>query len=64
MTNTLVLLTSSLFVVIALGAIRSEMKSIAAKALYAAIGCGVAFIGLKVFEYTTLPARPCTSVSE
>ena len=53
-TNTLVLLTSSLFVVIALGAIRSGMKSIATKALYAAIGCGLAFIGLKVFEYVAL----------
>src|SRR3954451_12696306 len=34
-TNTLVLLTSSLCVVVALGAIRSGMKSMATKALYA-----------------------------
>ncbi|RDH78874.1 cytochrome c oxidase subunit 3 family protein [Mycolicibacterium moriokaense] len=53
-TNTLVLLTSSLFVVAALGATRAGMKSVAAKALYAAIGCGVAFIGLKVVEYVSL----------
>jgi nitric oxide reductase NorE protein len=53
-TNTLVLLTSSLCVVIAMGAMRSGMKSIAAKALYAAIGCGLVFIGLKVFEYVAL----------
>jgi nitric oxide reductase NorE protein len=53
-TNTLVLLTSSLFVVIALGAIRSGMESTATKALYAAIGCGLVFIGLKVFEYAAL----------
>ncbi len=53
-TNTLVLLTSSLCVVIALGAIRSGVKAVAAKALYAAIACGLMFIGLKVFEYTSL----------
>lgn len=53
-TNTLVLLTSSLFVVIALGAIRSGMKSIASQALTAAIGCGLLFIALKVYEYVAL----------
>jgi nitric oxide reductase NorE protein len=53
-TNTLVLLTSSLLVVIALGAIRSGAKSIATTALYAAIACGLTFIGLKVFEYVAL----------
>ena len=53
-TNTLVLLTSSLCVVIAMGAIRSGLKSIATKAFYAAIGCGLLFIGLKVFEYVAL----------
>ena len=53
-TNTLVLLTSSLFVVVALNAIRSQMRSVATKALYAAVGCGLAFIGLKVFEYVAL----------
>ena len=30
------------------------MRSIATKALYAAIGCGLLFIGLKVFEYVAL----------
>jgi nitric oxide reductase NorE protein len=53
-TNTLVLLTSSLFVVVALNAVRSQMRSVATKALCAAIGCGLAFIGLKVFEYVAL----------
>jgi nitric oxide reductase NorE protein len=53
-TNTLVLLTSSLFVVVALSAIRSGMRSVATKALCAAIGCGLVFIGLKVFEYVAL----------
>lgn len=53
-TNTLVLLTSSLCVVIALGAIRSGLRSIATTALFAAIGCGLVFIGLKVYEYVAL----------
>ncbi|GFG54174.1 cytochrome c oxidase subunit III [Mycolicibacterium agri] len=53
-TNTLVLLTSSLFVVAALGAIRSRMRPLAANALYAAFGCGLLFVGLKVFEYVAL----------
>jgi nitric oxide reductase NorE protein len=53
-TNTLVLLTSSLCVVVALGAIRLGLKSIATKALCAAIACGLVFIGLKVFEYVAL----------
>lgn len=52
--NTLVLLTSSLCVVVALGAVRAGAKSIATNAVYAAIGCGLLFIGLKVFEYVTL----------
>ena len=53
-TNTLVLLTSSLCVVMALGAIRSGMKSIATRALCAAIGCGLVFVALKVYEYVAL----------
>jgi nitric oxide reductase NorE protein len=53
-TNTLVLLTSSLFVVIAMNAIRLGLKSIATKALYAAIACGLVFIGLKAIEYVAL----------
>jgi len=53
-TNTLVLLTSSLCVVIAMGAIRAGATATAGKALYGAIACGSAFIGLKVFEYVAL----------
>jgi nitric oxide reductase NorE protein len=56
LTNTLVLLTSSLCVVVALGAIRAGVKSIATGAVSAAIGLGLAFIGLKVFEYVALIA--------
>jgi nitric oxide reductase NorE protein len=52
--NTLVLLTSSLFVVAAMGAIRTGARSIAARALLAAIGCGVVFVALKVTEYVLL----------
>jgi nitric oxide reductase NorE protein len=53
-TNTLVLLTSSLCVVVGLGALRSGANAIATKAITAAIVCGIAFIGLKVFEYVAL----------
>jgi nitric oxide reductase NorE protein len=53
-TNTLVLLTSSLCVVVALGAIRAGAKSIATNAVCAAIGFGLIFIALKVFEYISL----------
>jgi nitric oxide reductase NorE protein len=54
LTNTLVLLTSSLCVVVAIGAIRAGAKSIARSAVTAAIGCGLLFIGLKAFEYSSL----------
>ena len=52
--NTLVLLTSSLCIVVALGAVRAGAKSIASKAVSAAIACGLVFVGLKVFEYVSL----------
>jgi nitric oxide reductase NorE protein len=52
--NTLVLLTSSLFVVAAIGAIRTGARAIAARALLVAIGCGVVFVALKVTEYVLL----------
>jgi nitric oxide reductase NorE protein len=52
--NTLVLLTSSLLVVAAVGGIRTGARSIAARALLAAIGCGVLFVALKVSEYALL----------
>ena len=52
--NTLVLLTSSLFVVLALGAMRSGARSVATRAVAAGIGCGLVFVALKVFEYVSL----------
>jgi nitric oxide reductase NorE protein len=52
--NTLVLLTSSLFVVVALGALRSGARHIARPAVTAAMACGGVFIALKVFEYHSL----------
>jgi nitric oxide reductase NorE protein len=52
--NTLVLLTSSLCVVVALGALRSGAGHIARSAVVAATACGAVFIALKVFEYYSL----------
>lgn len=52
--NTLVLLTSSLCVVLALNAIRVGARRIATRAVAAAMVCGVAFIALKVSEYVSL----------
>jgi nitric oxide reductase NorE protein len=52
LTNTLVLLTSSLFVVTALRAIRSSARLAASKLLVGALACGLMFVGLKVVEYT------------
>jgi nitric oxide reductase NorE protein len=51
--NTLVLLTSSLLVVLALRAFRSARKDLAARAFAGTIICGLTFIVLKVFEYST-----------
>jgi nitric oxide reductase NorE protein len=53
-TNTLVLLTSSLCVVVAIGAIRASERTIASRAVLGAIVCGLIFVALKVFEYTAL----------
>lgn len=52
--NTLVLLTSSLCVVIALGALRTGARHIARSAVLAAMVCGGIFVLLKVFEYYSL----------
>ncbi len=52
--NTLVLLTSSLCMVVGVGAIRVGAKSIATGAVSLAIALGLIFIGLKVFEYVSL----------
>jgi nitric oxide reductase NorE protein len=57
LTNTLVLLSSSLAVVVAIGAIRAGAKAIATSAVAFAIGCGLLFIALKVFEYSSAIAN-------
>jgi nitric oxide reductase NorE protein len=50
--NTLVLLSSSLFVVMATNAVRqSPQRPAAPRLLLGAIGCGVCFIVIKAFEY-------------
>jgi nitric oxide reductase NorE protein len=54
LTNTFVLLSSSLLIVIAVGAIRAGMRSIAGKAVLAAAACGAVFVGLKCYEYTSM----------
>jgi nitric oxide reductase NorE protein len=54
LTNTLVLLTSSLCVVVALGALRSGARHVARSAVTAAMVCGGIFVLLKVFEYYSL----------
>lgn len=52
--NTLVLLTSSLCVVLALNAIRAAQGRMATKATAAALAFGTLFIALKVYEYISL----------
>lgn len=52
--NTLVLLTSSLCVVVALGAFRAGANPIAATAINAALALGLTFVALKAYEYTAL----------
>ena len=54
--NTLVLLTSSLCVVLALNALRVGARHIASYAVAAAMGLGLIFMALKVFEYVSLAA--------
>jgi len=53
-TNTLVLLTSSLLVVTAIRAVRTSRARIAQKLFGGAIACGLAFVGLKAVEYTAM----------
>ena len=53
-TNTLLLLSSSLFVVLAVNALRAGANTIATRAVAAAIVCGLGFIALKVSEYIAL----------
>lgn len=52
--NTLVLLTSSLLVVLALNALRAGAGSIATRATAGAMAFGLVFIALKVYEYISL----------
>ncbi len=52
LTNTLILLTSSLFVVTAIRAVRAGARTAARTLLAGALVCGLAFVGLKVFEYS------------
>ncbi|WP_293234785.1 cytochrome c oxidase subunit 3 [Mycolicibacterium sp.] len=52
LTNTLVLLTSSLLVVTALRAIRTSQRFAARWLLIGALVCGLTFVGLKAVEYT------------
>jgi nitric oxide reductase NorE protein len=52
LTNTLVLLTSSLFVVTAIRAIRASQRLSAQVLLAGALLCGLTFVGLKAVEYT------------
>jgi nitric oxide reductase NorE protein len=51
LTNTLILLTSSLFVVTAVRAIRMSRHRVAQVLLAGALVCGLAFVGLKAIEY-------------
>jgi nitric oxide reductase NorE protein len=52
--NTLVLLTSSLLVVVAVAAIRAQRPATARRAVLGAMCCGAVFVGLKVTEYVAL----------
>lgn len=54
LTNTLVLLFSSLCVVVAIKAMRLGAMPIVRLALPMAMACGLIFIGLKAFEYTSM----------
>lgn len=49
--NTLFLLTSSLFVVLALQSARNRKQSLVPRFLSAALVCGLAFSAVKIFEY-------------
>ncbi|MGN7781081.1 cytochrome c oxidase subunit 3 [Mycolicibacterium sp. 22603] len=55
-TNTLVLLTSSLCVVLTINAMRADQRALATRAAVAAMVLGLTFIALKVYEYVSLGA--------
>lgn len=52
--NTLILLSSSLLVVVGLGAVRRGAVPVATGAFRGAMACGVLFVVLKAFEYTQI----------
>lgn len=52
LTNTLILLTSSLFVVTAVRAVRASQRGAAQWMFAGALVCGLVFVGLKCVEYT------------
>lgn len=54
LTNTFVLMASSLAIVIAVGAARAGMQQAARSAVSAATGCGLLFVVLKCYEYYSL----------
>lgn len=51
LTNTMILLVSSLLVVVALNAVRVGRSVLASTLYLAALGCGIMFCGLKITEY-------------
>ena len=55
-TNTLVLLTSSLCVVLTINAVRANQHALATRSAAAAMVLGLTFIALKVYEYVSLGA--------
>lgn len=57
LTNTLILLTSSLFVVTAIRALRLSQRRTAQWLLIGALVCGLTFIALKTVEYSTKVAQ-------
>ncbi|WP_194829823.1 cytochrome c oxidase subunit 3 [Nocardia sp. XZ_19_231] len=54
LTNTVVLLVSSMLVVLGLGAIRVDARRVAARMFAAAAACGLLFAVLKIVEYSHL----------
>src|SRR5262249_28848703 len=62
--NTVVLLTSSLFVAHGVYATRSNRHDRAIQLLYAAGGCGVVFVAIKAYEWSTKIAAGYTVSNE
>ncbi|MFE3000829.1 cytochrome c oxidase subunit 3 [Nocardia sp. NPDC059246] len=61
--NTLVLLVSSLFIVMAVRAMRTARRDLAQRLIVGAFACGLVFIAIKVFEYHERVAAHETPVS-